>query len=62
MQTVIHSLSQLPLGFWGTIFAFLSFLLIVLLFFVVNNRTRSRDVVNSMGGPPYFLPRSWRRI
>ena len=43
MQTVIHSLSQLPLGFWGTIFAFLSFLLIVLLFFVVNNRTRSRD-------------------
>ncbi len=43
MSSFIQTLSQSPLGLWGSIFAFFTFLLIVLLIFIVNNRTKNQN-------------------
>lgn len=43
MTAFIQTLSQSPLGLWGSVFAFLTFLLIVLLILIVSNRSKKHD-------------------
>lgn len=43
MTAFIQTLSQSPLGLWGSVFAFLTFLLIVLLILIVSNRSKKYD-------------------
>ncbi len=43
MTAFIQTLSQSPLGLWGSVFAFLTFLLIILLILIVNTRSKKHD-------------------
>ena len=43
MTAFIQTLSQSPLGLWGSVFAFLTFLLIALLILIVSNRSKKHD-------------------
>ena len=43
MTAFIQTLSQSPLGLWGSVFAFLTFLLIGLLILIVSNRSKKHD-------------------
>lgn len=43
MTAFIQTLSQSPLGLWGSVFTFLTFLLIVLLILIVSNRSKKHD-------------------
>ena len=48
MTSFIQTLSDSPFGLWGSVFAFFSLLLIIVLVLIISNRAKSRDELLAM--------------